>query len=93
MPTRPIVPPAGSEAERSAPAGRVCMAAGCGKPLTGRQTRACSDRHRAAANRQTQEATRLAEHREIVAHLEAAIRRLGFEVKVEPQRSGLDCNR
>jgi hypothetical protein len=66
------------------------VAAGCGKLLTGRQTRACSDRHRAALNRQEREAARQAQeaarqleaegrgarNQEIRGHLEAALRRL-----------------
>jgi hypothetical protein len=52
--------PACSGAERAAPGACLCLAAGCGKPLTGRQARACSDRHRAALSRQ-ERAARLAD--------------------------------
>jgi hypothetical protein len=71
-----IVPPAGPEAVRSPSSGRVCQAEGCAKPLTGRQTRACSDRHRAALSRLRQSQALASRDKAIRAHLEAVLRLL-----------------
>jgi hypothetical protein len=57
--------------------GPVCRLPGCGTPLTGRQERACSGRHRAALNRQERQDKGQARVEEIRGLLEAALRRLG----------------
>jgi hypothetical protein len=64
-----------TEAVRSASGGPVCLAAGC-EPLTGRQTRACSDRHRVALSRQERGARQATRDDEIRGLLEAALRLL-----------------
>ena len=51
----------------------MCGLAGCGKPLTGRQTRACSDRCRAALSRQEREARLAARQAESRLVLEEAL--------------------